>query len=78
MAANRESVNAIASKPPMVEPSSITTRAMILLALNDISLLQISRTGATSRTEEVREPEHDCSQHQPHHNKDDKPQGGWS
>jgi hypothetical protein len=35
MAANRESVNATASKPPNVEPSNITTKATILLVLND-------------------------------------------
>src|SRR5829696_6486515 len=39
MAANRESVNATASKPPKVEPSTITTKATILLVLNDTSSL---------------------------------------
>ena len=39
MAANRESVNATASKPPKIEPSTITTKATILLVLNDTSSL---------------------------------------
>ena len=39
MATNRESVNATASKPPHVEPSNITTKATILLVLNDTSSL---------------------------------------
>jgi hypothetical protein len=39
MAANRESVNATATKPPNVEPSNITTKATILLVLNDTSSL---------------------------------------
>jgi hypothetical protein len=42
MAANRESVNATASKPPHVEPSNITTKATILLVLNDTSSPRLS------------------------------------
>ena len=39
MATNRESVNATASNPPKIEPSNITTKATILLVLNDTSSL---------------------------------------
>ena len=39
MTANRESVNATASKPQKIEPSTITTKATILLVLNDTSSL---------------------------------------
>ena len=38
MAANRVSERAIPSKPPKVAPSNTTTKATILLTLNDIIL----------------------------------------